>query len=58
MSNLLNSAAVGIKDGEDAKEILNSYISTEPSMVLSHTLEQALASKPHAPGQGDQFEPR
>lgn len=58
MSKLLNSAAVGAKTEDDAKEILQTYLSTEPAMVLSHTLETALANKPRALGAGDQFEPR
>jgi hypothetical protein len=59
MSKLLESAAVGVKGGEEAKEILQSYIATEPAMVLNHTLAMAQASKPKGTGAGDNLiEPR
>lgn len=41
MSKLLSSAAVGQRNGEDAKEILSAYIATKPDMVMDHTQENA-----------------
>ena len=51
MSNLLNSAAVGTKEGDEAQEILSAYIATQPVMVLSHTL--SAQSQPKGTGAGD-----
>ncbi len=61
MSKLLQSAAVGTKSGEDAKEILQTYLETEPSMVLSHapTIEASPQQQPRGMGAGDHLiEPR
>jgi hypothetical protein len=35
----MESAAVGIRTGKDATEILQSYIATGPAMVFNHTPE-------------------
>ncbi len=59
MSKLLESAAVGAKSGEDAKEILQSYLGTEPSMMLSHAPAAEPAVQPRGMGAGDHLiEPR
>lgn len=39
MSNLLNTLAVGRKDGEDAKSLLGEYLKTSPDMAFNYTAE-------------------
>lgn len=51
MTKLMESAAVGIRTGKDAAEILQKYIATQPAMVFNHTHE-APAQKPRTPGAG------
>jgi len=51
MSKLLNSAAVGQKSGDDAREILDAYIETMPQMFLNHTL--GAEKRPKGTGAGD-----
>ncbi len=55
MSDLLNSAAVGSRSGEDAQKILQAYITTNPVMAQNHTLQ----AEPKGTGAGDKLiEPR
>jgi hypothetical protein len=59
MSKLLESAAVGVRKGEEAQEILQSYLATDPEMVLSHAPSTEAESKPKGLGAGDHLiEPR
>lgn len=51
MSKLLDTAAVGQRTGEEAREILGAYIATAPLMVLNHT--STLAKQPKGTGAGD-----
>jgi hypothetical protein len=52
MTKLMESAAVGIRSGKDAAEILQSYIATEPSMVFSHTPETPRVQPSRGPNAG------
>lgn len=56
MSKLLDSAAVGTKNGEEAAELLKAYIATNPMMVFNHTPQAA--TQPKGTGAGDHLEPR
>ncbi len=59
MSNLLNTTAVGRKDGEDAKAILQAYVATSPTMALNRTVEMTAGNQPKGTGAGDKLiEPR
>jgi hypothetical protein len=59
MTKLLESAAVGVRSGKDAAELLQTYIATGPEMLLDHTLAAAQANKPKGLGAGDHLaEPR
>ncbi|MDE1151829.1 MAG: hypothetical protein PW788_04750 [Micavibrio sp.] len=59
MSNLLNSTAVGRKSGEDAGEILQAYVATNPMMALNRTMETTPGAQPKGTAAGDKLiEPR
>lgn len=59
MSSLLNTTAVGRKSGDDAGEILQAYVATNPVMALNRTVEMTAAAQPKGTGAGDKLiEPR
>lgn len=52
MTKLMESAAVGIRTGKDAAEILQKYIATQPAMVFNHTQETPRVQPTRGPGAG------
>ena len=59
MSTLLETTAVGRKSGDDAGEILQAYVATNPVMALNRTIEVAATAQPKGTGAGDKLiEPR
>jgi len=59
MSSLLNTTAVGRKSGDDAGEILQAYVATNPVMALNRTIEMTASAQPKGTGAGDKLiEPR
>lgn len=49
-SALLNTAAVARRSGDEAGEILQHYIATNPNMAQNHTAEPAVAAVPKGTG--------
>ena len=53
MSRLLDEAAVGSRQGEDAQELMQEYIKTTPAMAFSRTLGIGQSKEPDGKGAGD-----
>lgn len=55
MSELLSRAAVGCLNGDEATEILQEYLKTQPEMVLSVHPAAGLQKQPSGTGAGDKL---
>lgn len=57
MSSLLNSVAVGRRKDEEAGELLQAYIDTQPEMAFTHSAAPKAGAQPRGASAGDSIDP-